>query len=175
MPDQEVKSEGKPSHRTKTAIAVDWGSKSLIALIPALATGYFAMKQAKYQADIEIARINGKANAGYDTFKDATKTLEKRLDDHERVIAELSKLLASERPSDGDDPTPAPVRVPRLRPGRVGGATVGGAGGLGAGRGAGASATPSAVKLESPEKLFKKHEKLDLPANLDEAAESLKE
>lgn len=170
MSEEEVKSpDPKPARRTKTAIALDWGSKSLIAVIPALATGYFAMKQAKFEADVEIARINAKAGAGYETLVDAFKKLEARAEEHERVIRELSQLLARERDSVADSPTPEPVRAPARRPSRgaVGG-TIGAGEGLGAGSGRFATIAPT---LTPPEKLFRKQADIKLPETLDEAAE----
>lgn len=44
----------------RKGIVADSIGKSLLALIPALAAGYFSMREAKIAADIEIARIQSK-------------------------------------------------------------------------------------------------------------------
>jgi hypothetical protein len=181
MPESSEKTEEKtePSHhekpkRSKTSVALDWGGKSLIGIIPALATGYFAMQQAKFESTVEIARINAKAGAGYETLADAVKKLDATAKEHERVISELSATCSKAHASgDGDEGPVAPVPpAPRTRPGRRGGSApaaegLHGIGTVGLGAGSGITLTP-------PDKLFKKSTPLRLPDTLEGAA-ALKE
>lgn len=159
----EMKPDSPPTKRKKASIAMEWGGKSLIALLPALATGYFATLQAKYESQIEVAKINAKAGAGYETLKEAIQKLEETSRDHERTIEQLASLISVESLRVAT-PTARPAR-PRAR------ATGGGLGalsGVGAGLGAGAGSSSAPSALTPPEKLFA-NKPLQIPATLDEA------
>lgn len=80
----------------KTRFMLEWGGKSLLAIIPALATGYFSMRESRISADIEIARINAKAGAGYEAMVDAIKeesSQRKMLTEEARRLAAYTERL----------------------------------------------------------------------------------
>lgn len=71
-------------------IVLEWGSKSLLAIIPALATGYFSMRESKFASDIEIARITAKAGAGYEALAETLKEESAQ----RKALAEEARRLA---------------------------------------------------------------------------------
>lgn len=81
-------------HRGKAKVALEWGSKSLLVIIPALATGYFSMRESRIAADIEMARINAKAAAGYETLVEAVKEMDGRVKASEDEARKLATFAA---------------------------------------------------------------------------------
>lgn len=148
MADKEISS--------KKRVALDWGMKGALACLPALFSSYFAMREAKIRADIEIATINAKAGAGYEVLKDAVQKMKGELDSYK---ADSQKLMSLVEILEARESLPVTRRI--VRPAPI--ASAGSGFGSGAGRLGGSSAKPRLFSSVTND--------LDLPANLDVAAD----
>jgi len=165
MAKEEEKEERAEKKKHAKHVAMEWGTKSLLAIIPAIAASYFSMREAKISADLEAARINARASAGYETLADAVKEMEKRisvLEDEARKLAMHSSKLELRLDTFASAyVSRVEARVSERPPRALGGqaeATI-------LGRGAGAS-------LVEPEKLFRAAKpSVKLPKTLKDAAQ----